>query len=681
MKNLLPIENPCPDFFVTGNEYMRDALDLNFIPRANSCTDNMAEKIIFAANNQDLQQSYLIAKSFFERTKPGTIKFVLIGLSPYSFPMNDNELPTVQTLEEKILEDYFKLCLANGNKPVVVTLPVHPALKQNYNADVLKLFRDTINKVVKETSWRAKFIDLLDIEFPDKCFQDKSHFTSEGKSMVTALLSERLFFKDIISPQEILNASKDFFNILSKHFSHERYFWSDDKPLHSHIFAKMACEDFKRLSKTMPKETCMDLMAQVFFELTYSYLACLTSTTLAKDDYNELTTRIFKMTAENIRRKDKIKVGFCFDYSSHWCGDNLYNLFAQDERFEPIIFIPIDKYNEFNRNEYLNDSKKFKARGFKVFEMKSSSLDIPKLDILFRLYPYPEWAQPAFCLANIKVKETLLAYIPYTFLVAIFRTALPLLTVSWKVFYASLTELEEHKRKNRFGMLRGIYSGYPKLDVFFKSDSKCHFDWKMTRPDAKKIIWAPHQSIRKQDGGRATFQWNYQFMYEFAKAHPEISWVVKPHSMLFRTAIWTKLFPSTEALKEYFQKWDDLPNAQFYTGTYYQDIFATSDGIIHDCDSFTIEYQYVNKPMIYLTREGKIYSPLVEEIFKCSYLVDGKDLEGIAAMIQRVFIDGDDYKAAERKEVFDKYLNYPKDNGMLASEFIFKNISEELKRT
>ena len=48
-------------------------------------------------------------------------------------------------------------------------------------------------------------------------------------------------------------------------------------------------------------------------------------------------------------------------------------------------------------------------------------------------------------------------------------------------------------------------------------------------------------------------------------------------------------------------------------------------------------------------------------------------------MIQRVFIEGDDYKAAQRREVFDKHLNYPKANGMSASEFIYKNIADELK--
>ena len=325
---------------------------------------------------------------------------------PYNFPTNDKEPPTVCPVDEKVLEDYFKLCLDNGTKPVVITMPVHSALKKNYDADVLKLFRNTINKVIKKTGWRAKFIDLLDIAISDKRFQDKSHLTSEGKAIVTALLSERLFFGDIISPQEILNANKDFFNILSKYFSHEGFYWSDDRPLFHYIFCKMACEDFNRLSKTMSKETCMDLMVQVFFELTYSYLASLAEM-LSKDDYNELTNRIFKMTVENIRHKDKIKVGFYFEYSSHWCGDDLYNLLAQDEHFEPTIFVPTYISNELSRHEFLNDLKKFKARGLNVFEITNPSLQLPKQDVIFRFYPYPTWLPHDLCLANLKVKEAL----------------------------------------------------------------------------------------------------------------------------------------------------------------------------------------------------------------------------------------------------------------------------------
>ncbi|MBR4903185.1 MAG: CDP-glycerol glycerophosphotransferase family protein [Selenomonadaceae bacterium] len=631
--------------------------------------------VSLADTNQDLQQSFLAAKNFFVQVPTKSIKFVLIGLSPYTVPANDKEPPAVCKVAEKVLDDYIKLCLDSGAKPVCVVLPVNAAVKKIYNANVLKAFRDTINNVVRK--YKATFIDLLDVEIAEKLFKDKAHLNSEGSAAVSALLGERLYFKDIISPEEIFNASKDFFNVLGKYFAHERNFWSDDRPLSHHIFCKMACEDFNRLSKTLPKETCMDLMVSVFSELTYSYLACLTEL-LPKDDYNELTTRIFNLTVENIRRKDKIKVGFYFSESAHWCGDDLYNLFAQDERFEPTVFVPTIKVKESYGNEFLGDLKKYEVHGLNVFERKS---DIPTQDILFRLTPYPERVPAAFCLANLKVKETLVVCIPYSFILNTGLDKLFLYNVSWKMFFPSLMSLEKYKKVNELGFLRGIYSGYPKLDVFFKPDSKFHFDWKMTRPDAKKIIWAPHWSMNVTWGGSANFKWNHMFMYEFAKAHPEISWVVKPHPALFNRTVVVRVFPDVESCEGYFKKWDDLPNAQVYIGAYYQDIFATSDGMIHDSQSFIAEYQYVDKPMIYLTRgEKKSGNYLSVEIFKGSYLVDGKDFEGISAMIQRVIIEGDDYKAAERKAVFDKYLNYPKDNGMLASEFIYKNISDELRR-
>ena len=168
-------------------------------------------------------------------------------------------------------------------------------------------------------------------------------------------------------------------------------------------------------------------------------------------------------------------------------------------------------------------------------------------------------------------------------------------------------------------------------------------------------------------------------MYEFAKNHPEMSWVVKPHPLLFNRAVQTKVFPSAKSCEEYFRKWNDLPNSLVYMGAYYQEIFATSDSMIQDSSSFVAEYQYVDKPMIYLTRDTQEHNKLGEEILNASYCVDGKDLDGIAMLIQRVIIDGNDYKAAERKAVFDKYLNYPKYNGMLASEFIYKSIADEFK--
>ena len=570
----------------------------------------------------------------------------LIELSPYK---NDTEPPSACAVDEKILENRIKLCLDNGSKPVVVVLPVQAALKKNYNADVLKLFRDTINKVVKK--YKAAFIDLLDVKLADKYFQDKAHLNSEGAAAVNALIVSRLYLSKVISLKNILEMGNEYFKVLSK------YFPNDYKNLIHHTFCRAAVDDFNRLLKTTPKETCLDLMTNVFSEMTYDHLAKL-SDMMTKDDYNDLAARVFEVSAEKIRRKDKIKVGFFFENPSKWCGDELYNLFAANERFEPTVFF-YPTGNELSRKEFNISLEKFKAHGLNIFNVEKVNSDIPAQDVLIQISPYDNGPQ-AFRLINLKV-TTLMACITYSFSVSARVSWIRdwrFFRVLWKMFHSSGLALEHFHKNCKVGMPRGIFTGYPRMDIFFDKSNKFTFDWKMTRPDSKKIIWAPHHTVREISASihYATFRWNYQFMYEFAKAHPEISWIVKPHPFLLSRAVSAKIFPTIEACKKYFQKWDDLPNAQVYMGAYYQAIFATSDGMIQDSGSFIAEYQYVDKPMIYLTREDtKGYNELGNKILETAYLVDGKDLDGIAAMMQRVFIEGDDYKAAERKAVFDKY--------------------------
>lgn len=220
MKNLSSVEMLAVDFFITGNEYIRDGLDLKFIPHKHA---DIEARVGGGANladvNQDLQQSYLIAKKVFEYVELGTIKFVLIGLAPYAVSENDKKSPIVLPLEVKILEDYIKLCVDNGAKPFVVVLPVRQSLRKIYKADVLKLFRDRINRVVKK--YNAAFIDLLDVKLVDSCFQDKMHLNSEGGAAVGALLSEKLYLNNIISLKEITAFPTNFFDVLLKYFPND----------------------------------------------------------------------------------------------------------------------------------------------------------------------------------------------------------------------------------------------------------------------------------------------------------------------------------------------------------------------------------------------------------------------------------------------------------------------------
>lgn len=591
--------------------------------------------------------------------------FKITAVSDCNKFLDNDDIEEITT----VLKDYFKLCFNNGAKPVGVLLPVEATLRKTYNADIVKRFRDTVNQTGK--NYKMLFIDLLDVRLASNCFTKKTHLNSVGATAISALLGERLYFKGLISAEKICEMPYSYFNVMLKCFP------NDYKTLIHHIFCKMASNDFKRLSRTSSADDCKDLMAHVFSDMTYNHFANL-SNMLPKDDYNDIATRIFKISAEKIRRKDKIKVGFVLYDSSMWCGDDLYNFFACDEHFEPTIFLCLRSNQELLKKDFLRGVEQFKSRGLNVIPVEKRNTAIPVQDVIIFLTPYFSVLATDFRPENLFVK-TLMVYIPYSIKISQFNIFNEVVFLSsLKIFSSSTVELETWNSKCRVGMPRGIYSGYPKIDIFFKNDTNFKFDWTMAQPNAKKIIWAPHWSI-KSAVKYATFQWNYKFMYDFAKEHPEISWIVKPHPNLLFSAVNSGVFSSVETFEEYLKAWNDLPNAQVYTGAYYQAIFATSDGMIHDSGSFIAEYQYVDKPMIYLTRDTQKYNELGEEILKASYLVDGQDLDGIAAMMQRVFIEGDDYKAAERRAVFDKYLNYPKAIGMLASEFIYKSITDELK--
>lgn len=696
LANVRHVEKYGADFFATGNEIMRDNLNIKLIPDVHEDKNFSRGGANLSDAGQDLQQSYLTAKNIFRHVKRGTVKFVLIGLTPESFicnsskdllscpnnlqylPLTDSSADDAQKnilknltdydiedifsttpentdlnfeylkesfnnnfsaqaiadwkddlkfwdidIAEKniqILKDYIKLCLENDAKPVGVIFPFSTAAKKNYSKNFLDTFREVIHRLEKDYDFVC--IDLFDLNLDYDYFRDMTSLNPKGMMIVNSFLSFKLCNLRLIP-------------------------------------------------------------AESFCNMTYEYLQAL-SNVAPKDAYNALLECVFEASAQLIRRKDKIKIGFVVYLSAQWSGDELYNFFANDKRFETTVFfckrVAGKTDNELFHKDFVHGLEQLKEHNLNVFPVENKKATVPPQDVLIFLTPYFIRLPKVFRHSNITAK-TLITHIPYSFDIAVRPNSYYNSTIfhtAWKIFFSSVIGRDVYAKHNSVGMPRGLFSGYPRMDIFFDKNSDFKFEWKMAQPNAKKILWTPHWSIGSALN-YATFQWNYQFMYDFAKAHPEISWVLKPHPGLFFAAVREKVFPSIKAFEEYLQKWNELPNAMVYTGAYYQAIFATSDGIINDSGSFIAEYQFVDKPMIFLTREGGKFNDLAYKIFEASYLVDGKDLDAIAATIQKVFVEGHDDKVALRKDVFDKYLNYPKFNGMSASEFIYKSIADELK--
>ena len=90
----------------------------------------------------------------------------------------------------KILESYIRLCIANGAKPVGVTLPFAPIIRKKFDETLLEQFRNVIKRL--EAVYKFKHIDLFDMQMDYKSFSSMTCLNSQGAKIVSEILSDEL---------------------------------------------------------------------------------------------------------------------------------------------------------------------------------------------------------------------------------------------------------------------------------------------------------------------------------------------------------------------------------------------------------------------------------------------------------------------------------------------------------
>ena len=152
------------------------------------------------------------------------------------------------------------------------------------------------------------------------------------------------------------------------------------------------------------------------------------------------------------------------------------------------------------------------------------------------------------------------------------------------------------------------------------------------------------------------------------KYKEDISIVFKPHPLLM-----TKLYQvwGQERTDDYYARWAYGKNTQLVTGDYIS-LFINSDAMIHDCGSFTIEYLYTKKPVMYLINDEH-HSDQLNEFDKMAFNLHykGRCEDDIESFINNV-IKGIDKMKNERLKFYDDYLIPP--NGTSASDNIIHAI-------
>lgn len=404
--------------------------------------------------------------------------------------------------------------------------------------------------------------------------------------------------------------------------------------------------------------------------------------------YADMMDKLYAQRQKELRDKQRIKVAFVLYSASMWSCDDLYQMFEADDRFEPSVVVCKFDFDSDKQTwpTYVQSIAFFEKKGYRL---RTVADDTPKNqgwramcepDIMFYLTPYSSMF-PVGVNQGYMPAKVLTIYIPYSYMLvkAEGKFNKAGFIYSWRHFCDSeiyrkllLNHSKLYERNTKF-------VGYPKMDTFFEPCDKDPKElWKLTDSRQKKIIYAPHHSLKDIyycSSHFATFDKNGQFILELARKHPETTWIIKPHPNMKMTAVEIGVFKTVQDFDDYLAQWDALPNAKVVQEGSYVDYFKTSDAMIGDSVSFLAEYQFTGKPQLLLTRPEQEFNEFGAMVQEVLYKCPGEDLEGIESFLKSVVIDGNDTMKQQRTEFFDENLNYYKKNGNVkASQQIFAEI-------
>lgn len=344
-----------------------------------------------------------------------------------------------------------------------------------------------------------------------------------------------------------------------------------------------------------------------------------------------------------------------------WRYQNLYDSLSKHPRFNvSVVIVPTISFSK-GINE-LVDYFTQRNVNYRMGVSDEGILDINKEfdpDILFYPQPYPGIFNEKFQYERFLLK--LLCYYPYAFWTATDEWSynLSFHNYAWKLFYS--TELHRDEARNiAFNKGRNVeVVGYPNADNFMNKSYKNV--WKLQETKKKRVIWAPHFTIFSEGlMKQSNFLWMSTFMLELANKYSDtLQFVFKPHPRLYSELVKHEDW-GEEKVQLYYNEWANRSNTQIETGEYI-DLFMTSDAMIHDCGSFSVEYHYSGNPVMFVSDD---FEKIVVEKGKFGQLAMrqhyvGKNQQDIINFIEKVVLKGDDPMKESREQFKKDYLLPP----------------------
>ena len=388
---------------------------------------------------------------------------------------------------------------------------------------------------------------------------------------------------------------------------------------------------------------------------------------------------------KRIHKKGKASVVFIISSLSMWRFQELYEKLRQYTRFN--LHFALYPFSSFGPAQKISAMEEIRAycEEYDIAYLDLSQEAFPGAILRERLQPDILFYQQTYnYLYNNDLDapfqtESLNCYIPYSIRTSMGAWAYQnyLSETAWRLFYCAELHKEEAGQilYNRGRNIRVVgdcmldnLASAPQNDV-----------WKPQEKPKKRVIWAPHFSIA--DGEflhRDSFTWVSDCMLELARKYQDlVQFAFKPHPRLLSEL---QKHPSwgEKRAKAYYEHWKNGENTQLENGPY-SDLFKGSDAMIHDSGSFSVEYHFTGKPVMFTTRDmtASVHgqNELGREGILAHYL--GATESDIQSFIEDTVLAGKDPMKPERQSFCEKY--FPSVGEGNAAERIYREILSGLK--
>lgn len=392
---------------------------------------------------------------------------------------------------------------------------------------------------------------------------------------------------------------------------------------------------------------------------------------LCRQNYKKVLRRIRKS-----KENKPVKVVFLVTENSKWGYQSLYEEFEKDKLFEPLVVVAvlnsvhkgIDK-TRMNLEENYNF---FKSRGMNVeYGYKNHKyIDLKKFnpDIVF--YEQP-WGLPHIYRPYKVSKYALTCHSSYGY--ELFNSKGCYTKDFHKFLYTyfidNILNTQRYESYHKGNSSNCVTVGYPKLDVYLeKSNITTDKYWKDS--NKYKVIYAPHHSFEDKGLHMATFKQNGEFILNFAKNHPETTWIFKPHPRFKYALLYNNIMTPAEA-DNYYKEWAKVGNI-YEQGDYFA-IFKSSNLMITDCCSFLAEYLPSKNPLIRLLNNNSLSLNAIGEKIVSAYYCSNNNME-LADILEKLIIEKNDYKKEERINVIGEVIDFKEKAAQKICSYLKKEV-------